>query len=248
MSTTELYQAITLILIVLLVDILERTRPGFTISKKRELGLNMFALAVVIVWGELVKELVLSGFHATRLEAILPLETLHEVPSFLKIILAILLGDFSLYWVHRAMHRNPTLWRTHAFHHSISEIWWLSGSRTSMTHLFLFAVPQIFIVYYLLGLTPLEAGIAFSFGVIVNVWIHINVWVNLGPLEWLIITPNFHRVHHGAKGYTDRNLAFVLTIWDRMFGTYTDPQVTGKDFSVLAVPTRDRLFRMIVGY
>ncbi len=248
MPTTELYQAITLVFIVLLVSLWEYRRPGFAISRKRELGINMLALVVVIVWGELVKELVLSGFRTAGIEAVLPVQAAQHLPSGVKIILAVIFGDLALYWVHRAMHRNPTLWKTHAFHHSIPEIWWLAGSRTSMIHLFLFAVPQIFIGYYVLGLTPLEAGIAFSFGVVVNVWIHINVWVDLGPLEWLIITPNFHRIHHGARGYTDKNLAFVFTIWDRMFGTYADPRVTGKDFPVLAVPTGKRLFRMVVGY
>ncbi len=78
--------------------------------------------------------------------------------------------------------------------------------------------------------------------------IHIDVWVDLGPLEWLVITPNFHRIHHGARGFADKNLAFVFAVWDRMFGTYTDPRVTGRDCPVLAVPTTNRLFRMIVGY
>ncbi len=248
MLSTELYQAVTLVFIVFLVDMFERTRPGFKVSRRRELGINVLALAVVIVWGELAKEIILSGFHASGLEALLPLRPLRALPSALKIFFAVVLGDLSLYWVHRAMHRNPMLWKTHAFHHSIPEIWWLAGSRTSMTHLLLFAMPQIFIAYYLLGLTPFEAGIGFSIGVIVNVWIHINVWVDLGPLEWLVITPNYHRIHHGARGYTDKNLAFVFTVWDRVFGTYVDPRVAGKDFPVLAVPTRNRLFRMIVGY
>jgi sterol desaturase/sphingolipid hydroxylase (fatty acid hydroxylase superfamily) len=248
MLSTELYQAITLVLIVGLVDILERIRPSFRVSRQRELGINLLALMVVIIWGELAKELLLAGFRASRLDALLPIGAVQEFPSALKILLAVILSDFSLYWVHRAMHRNPVLWKTHAFHHSIPEIWWLAGARTSMTHLLLFAAPQIFIGYYLLGVTPLEAGISFSIGVVVNVWIHINIWVDLGPLERLIITPNFHRIHHGARGYTDKNLAFVFTVWDRMFGTYVDPRVTGKDFPVLAVPTRNRLLPMIIGY
>ncbi len=244
---TELYQAITLVVIVFVVDQLERRRPGFTVTRSRELPLNVVALAVVVIGGELAKDLVLSLYDVMDLEAFLPPAALHSLPSAVKILAALILGDLSLYWVHRAMHRR-LLWRTHAFHHSIPEIWWLAGSRTSLVHLFLFALPQILIGYYLVGLTPLEAGIAFSFGVIVNVWIHTNIWVDLGPLAWLIITPNYHRIHHGARGYTDKNLAFVFTVWDRMFGTYVDPRKTGRDFPVLAVPTRNRLLRMIVGF
>ena len=133
MLSTELYQAVTLVFIVFLVDMLERTRPGFKVSRKRELGINVLALAVVIVWGELAKEIVQSGFHAFGLEAILPLRPLRELPSAFKILFALVLGDLSLSWVHRAMHRNPVIWKTHAFHHSIPEIWWLAGSPGSRT-------------------------------------------------------------------------------------------------------------------
>ncbi len=247
MINTELYQAITLVFVVLFFDYLERSRPGFQVARRRELPLNVLALLVVIVAGELAKQLVLSGYNALGIGSFLMLPALTTLPSIVKITLAVVLADFSLYWVHRAMHR-PLLWRTHAFHHSIPEIWWLSGSRTSVTHLLLFAIPQVLIGYFMLGLSAWEAGIAFSFGVIVNVWIHTNIWVDLGPLEWLLITPNYHRIHHGAKGYTEKNLAFVLTIWDRMFGTCVDPRKTGKAFSVLAVPTKKRLLRMVIGY
>lgn len=247
MLKTELYQAITLLFVVFFFDFLERRRPGFKVTRQRELSLNILAIVVVIVGGELWKYLLLHGFNALHLGRVASPVSLRGLPPVLKIVLAVILGDFSLYWVHRAMHRRPLVWRTHAFHHSIPEIWWLSGSRTSLTHLLLFAVPQILIGYFFLGLSPAQAGVAFSFGVIVNLWIHTNIRVNLGPFEWLFITPNYHRIHHGAKGLTHKNLAFVFTIWDRMFGTYADPRRTGKDFTVFAVPTRDRVVRMIIG-
>ena len=247
MFKIELYQAVTLALAVLFFDFLERSRPGFDVNRRRELSLNILAILVVIAAGELWRVLLLSGFNALNLDELLSFHALRGLPAVVKIILAVMLGDFCLYWVHRAMHR-PLLWRTHAFHHSIPEIWWLAGSRTSLTHLLLFAVPQVLIGYYLLGLSVRDAGIAFSFGVVVNVWIHTNIWVDLGPLERILVTPNVHRIHHGAKGYTSKNLAFVFTMWDRLFGTYVDPRVTGKDFSVLAVPTKERLLKMIIGY
>ncbi len=246
MIETELYQAITFVIIVSLFDFLERRSPGFLVNKKRELSLNILAMFLVIVAGELSKKLLLYCFNALDLGETFSQTFFRGLPGTIKIFLGIALGDFSLYWVHRAMHRTG-LWRTHAFHHTIGEIWWLAGSRTSLTHLFLFAVPQVLIVYYLLGLTAWKVGVIFSFGVVVNLWIHTNLWVNLGPLEWIFITPNFHRIHHGASGFTNNNLGFVFTIWDRMFGTYVNPQSKGKDFALLPVPWRKHLLRMIVG-
>ena len=233
--------------IVLYVDYLERRRPGRAVDRRWEFGLNLLSLAVVVLAGEGWKEVLMKGFSALDTERLFSWTGLYELPGPARVILAIILADFCLYWIHRGMHWKGFLWRTHVFHHSIEHLWWLSGSRTSVIHLLLFAVPQILISYYLFQMTPWEAGAAFSFGVAVNIWIHSNLWVDLGRLEWLIITPNYHRVHHGPRELLRKNLGFVLTIWDRMFGTFADPHSVGRDFALGFVPTKGRLLRMLAG-
>ncbi|MGA2090241.1 MAG: sterol desaturase family protein [Endomicrobiales bacterium] len=242
----QITQSVTLLIVVLIINTLERRSPGFPVNRNHDLALNLFALMVVIFFGEQSKKIVLFLFNIVAKEKILPLRSLTTLPGIIKLILAVIFTDFSLYWVHRAMHQK-TLWPTHSFHHSIPELWWLSGSRTSCTHLLLFAIPQIFIGYYILSLSVGQIGAAFSFGVIINIWIHANLWVNLGRVEEIFITPNYHRIHHGAQGLTAKNMGFVFTCWDRMFGTYANPQTTGKEFSLLPVPTKNRLLRMIAG-
>jgi sterol desaturase/sphingolipid hydroxylase (fatty acid hydroxylase superfamily) len=248
MNGDKLFEAMTLVAVVLLFDFFERRRPGHAVDRRWEMPVNLLSIATVIVAGEIWKEFLLKEFTAVDLARLLSPAGLYRLPPVVKMVLGIILADFSLYWVHRGMHWNKLLWRTHAFHHSIEHLWWLSGSRTSVTHLFLFAFPQVFIASSLFRLTPLEAGAVFSFGVAVNVWIHTNLWVNIGPLAWLLITPNYHRIHHGSRGLLRTNLGFVFTIWDRMFGTYADPHAVGKDFAMGFVPTRNRLLRMIIGF
>ena len=243
----QLYETITLAGIVLFVDFFERRSPGFAVDRKQNLPLNIMAILVVVVAGEGWKILLAYGFDFLSIGKAQSFPTLRGLPGAVKIFLGVVLADFCLYWVHRAMHR-PALWPTHIFHHSIEQLWWLSGSRTSATHLLLFAVPQIFIANYLLAFTPEEAGIGFSIGVVVNIWIHANLWVDLGPLEWLIITPNFHRIHHGSRGLSNTNLGFIFTLWDRIFGTYVDPRLQGKDFTLGYASTRGRLLRMMAGF
>jgi sterol desaturase/sphingolipid hydroxylase (fatty acid hydroxylase superfamily) len=247
MTGEQFYESITLVVIVLLVDFLERSRPGFAVDRKRDLQLNIMAILVVGVVGEAWKILLVNGFNFLSIGKELSLPALRGLPGAVKIFTGLVLADFSLYWVHRAMHR-PALWPTHIFHHSIEQLWWLSGSRTSAVHLLLFAVPQVLIGYYILAFTPGEAGVGFSIGVVVNIWIHANLWVNLGPLEWIIITPNFHRVHHGSRGLSNKNMGFIFTFWDRIFGTYVDPRLKGKDFALGYASTRGRLLRMMVGF
>ncbi len=244
----ELYQAITFVGIVLFFDFLERRTPGYEVERRRGLALNVLALLIVIVGGEGWKVLVQGGFNIIISPRLIHLAGVYVymLPGTVRILLGIILADLSLYWVHRAMHRTK-LWRTHIFHHSIEEIWWLAGARTSFTHLLLFAIPQTFIAYYLLELSSWEAGVAFSVGVVVNIWIHTNIRVKLGPVEGILITPNFHRIHHGTKGFSGKNLGFVLTLWDRIFGTYVDPRGLEK-IDVGFVPTRKRLLRTIIGF
>ena len=243
----QIYQAVALILIVGLLDTLERRRPRFPVNRRLNLRLNIIAILVVIFAGELWKTALIRGFDALNLSSLLAFDITRKLPNVVKIPLAVVIADFCLYWVHRGMHRRRILWLTHVFHHSIDQLWWLSGSRTSITHLLLFAAPQVFIVYYAFHFTPAEAGVLFSIGVVVNVWIHTNISVDLGRLEWLLITPNFHRLHHGTRGLAGKNLGFVLTVWDRMFSTYADPRKIGDAYGLSSVPTHGRLLRMIAG-
>ena len=120
------------------------------------------------------------------------------------------------------------LWNAHSFHHTIGELWWLAGSRTSVVHLFLFALPQVFIGYYLLRLTVTEATAVLCFSTVVNLWLHINVWVNIGWFESILITPNYHRLHHGAQGHMHKNIGFVFTIWDQCSGHTKTPALWAK--------------------
>ena len=247
LNTEILYQACTLIAAVGILDGMERRRPRFPVDRSHKLWLNLAAIAVVIVAGELWKPLILKACAALRLDGALYSAALRNLPGAAKVFLGLAAADFSLYWVHRGMHTYRLLWLTHVFHHSIDQLWWLSGSRTSVTHLLLFAAPQTLIGYYILALTPGQAGAAYSAGVVVNIWIHTNITVNLGPLEWLFITPDFHRLHHGAGGYMKNNLAFILTIWDRLFGTYADPRAVGNNYKLSSIPVQGRVLRLMAG-
>jgi len=140
--------------------------------------------------------------------------------SFLVQFAAILvLTDFVQYWVHRAFHRVPLLWRFHRIHHSVDVMDWLAGSRL---HLVDVAVTRAltYVPIYLLGFAepPLFAYVAFVS--IQATFIHANVRFRFGPLRWVLATPQFHHWHHGAEREAiDKNFAVHLPVLDRLFGT-----------------------------
>jgi len=239
-------QVVTFVSLVLLFNHFEQRVPGFAVNRRRDLALNVAAMALVIFGGEYAKLFIRTIYDSVNLNVVMLQNRFSLLPGAAKIPLAILATDFSLYWMHRAIH-HPLLWRTHMFHHSIPEIWWLAGSRTSFMHLVLFAVPQVFIGNFLFCLAPMQTGIALSFSIFVNLWIHTNLRVNLGPFDALFVTPNFHRVHHGGQALAGRNMGFILTLWERLFGTYLNPRELGTGYPIVPVPVERQLWRMMLG-
>jgi len=145
-------------------------------------------------------------------------------PFVLQFTGILLLTDLTQYWVHRAFHVVPMLWRFHAIHHSAETMDWLAGSRL---HLVDVAVTRglTYVPVYILGFaeTPLFAYVALVS--IQATFIHANVRFEFGPLRWLLATPQFHHWHHGAEREAiDKNFAVHLPVLDWLFGTFFLPK------------------------
>jgi lathosterol oxidase len=142
-----------------------------------------------------------------------------SLPGVLQFFLLILVADFTQYWVHRAFHAVPWLWRFHAVHHSAEQMDWLAGSRL---HLVDVAVTRglTYVPIYVLGFAD---GPLFAYLVVVSAqatFIHANVRFTFGPLRWLVATPQFHHWHHAADAEAvDKNFAVHLPVLDVVFGT-----------------------------
>jgi sterol desaturase/sphingolipid hydroxylase (fatty acid hydroxylase superfamily) len=55
-------------------------------------------------------------------------------------------------------------------------------------------------------------------------WMHLNVSWGGRRLEWFIVTPRFHHIHHSSDpSLYNLNMGNMFTIWDRLFGTFIDP-------------------------
>jgi len=141
------------------------------------------------------------------------------LPFVVELLLCVLVADLAQYWLHRAYHEVPLLWRFHAVHHSSRAMDWLAGSRM---HLLEVLVTRTLVLapIYVLGFSK---GVIDAYIVIVGfqaVFNHANVSVKLGPLSWLLVTPNFHHWHHSQdKEALDRNYAAHFAFLDRLFGT-----------------------------
>ncbi|MCL2931174.1 MAG: sterol desaturase family protein [Trichodesmium sp. MAG_R03] len=150
-----------------------------------------------------------------------------SLPVWLRLALAYLIKDFCYYVAHWWMHHNKYLWQTHQWHHSIQQLWWLAAQRTSFTSRFLFQIG--FIAYPLLSIPPEVMFYVGLFGAFHDNLVHLNIkWHSwMGKLEWLFVTPRYHSLHHTDIGA--KNLGSYFTIFDRIFGTYIDPETLNPD-------------------
>jgi sterol desaturase/sphingolipid hydroxylase (fatty acid hydroxylase superfamily) len=148
-------------------------------------------------------------------------------PLSVRLALYFILSDFGHYWVHRLTH-TPFFWRVHKWHHTPTYMYWLAGMRATLPDFFLVNIPYV-LAYSFLFVSPwwMATAIAAS-NILQTDWMHLNIGWRLKWLEWFIVTPRYHHIHHSDNPeHYLKNLAPLFTVWDRLFGTYLDPEKVG---------------------
>ena len=135
-------------------------------------------------------------------------------------LLAFVLYDFFYYWNHRFGHEVSFFWAAHVVHHSSEDYNLTTALRQSSGSIFNFI---FFIPLALIGIDPLMLLAVGSINLVYQFWVHTQHVPKLGILEWFMVTPSNHRVHHAQNQiYLDRNYGGVFIIWDRMFGSFQE--------------------------
>jgi len=172
------------------------------------------------------------GFAFLMADRGIGLFNLVDLPPVLEIVVAVLLLDLAIWAQHVAFHKVPLFWRLHRVHHADMDIDVTTGLRFHPVEIILSMVFK-FAVIALLG--PAAVAVLL-FEVVLNgaaMFNHANLrlpgWLER-PLRRVIVTPDFHRVHHSVvPAETDSNYGFNLTLWDRLFGTMTPQPRAGHD-------------------
>jgi sterol desaturase/sphingolipid hydroxylase (fatty acid hydroxylase superfamily) len=145
-------------------------------------------------------------------------------PAWLKIVIALAVLDLAIWAQHLASHKIPILWRLHRVHHADRDIDVTTAVRFHPVEIALSMLWKIVVVVPL-GASPFAV---FLFEVILNGCAMFN-HANIALPAWLdrivrlfIVTPDMHRVHHSVQRREhDSNYGFNLSLWDRLFRTYT---------------------------
>lgn len=184
------------------MDVVSSLSAGMTNAIKSVLGLTI----LIVGYGYFFEHL-----------ALLTLEI-----NWTVYLLAFIALDFATYWYHRLAHHVNIFWNRHVIHHSGEDFNTATALRQSISK---FVNISVFFLLpaALLGVPPKIIALVTPLHLFVQVWYHTEHIGKLGWLEYIIVTPSQHRVHHAMNPiYLDKNLSPVFCIWDRAFGTFQE--------------------------
>ena len=174
----------------------------------------MFYRAQVFVSGWMADR----GLVTPTLEGVFPFLLGQQVITF--VLYAIIL-DFAEYWRHRLSHQFRWWWALHSLHHAQRQMTFWSDDRN---HLLddLISFLWFGFIALLIGVPPLQFPLLVLVLRFLESLSHANVRLSFGWLgDRLLISPRFHRAHHGVRAAGDRscNYGAVLPWWDMLFRT-----------------------------
>ncbi|MBI5372664.1 MAG: sterol desaturase family protein [Sphingobacteriales bacterium] len=140
-------------------------------------------------------------------------------PGFFTWVLLFLFTDFMWYWYHRFGHEVNLFWAVHVVHHQSDDYNFTVSARITVFQAT--ARCLFWAVLPLIGFPPEMITIFLLIHGTYPFFTHTQLVGKLGWLEYFLVTPSHHRVHHSSNPqYLDKNYGDVLIIWDKLLGTF----------------------------
>jgi sterol desaturase/sphingolipid hydroxylase (fatty acid hydroxylase superfamily) len=171
-----------------------------------------------------------NGYVPPTLERIFPFLMGRQALSFCVYVLIL---DCADYWRHRLSHSFRWWYALHAVHHAQRQMTFWSDDRNHVLD-DVIAFCWFLVIGLLIGIPPMQFPLIILLLRLLESMSHANARVGFGWLgERLLISPRFHRAHHGvlAAGQRSCNYGAIFPFWDMMFGS--------ADFSREYAPTGD---------
>ncbi|MEM9621988.1 MAG: sterol desaturase family protein [Pseudomonadota bacterium] len=147
----------------------------------------------------------------------------HHWPLLAQMFMVFFLSEFIWYWVHRAEHRWPLVWRLsgHGAHHSFKRLGALNFGLNHPLELFLLVLPAALVeLTFGVGVAVVGAAILTTTQASIA---HANLDLNSRVIGWLFTTNTHHLRHHSAVlDESNTNYGCSAIVWDRLFGTFAD--------------------------
>jgi sterol desaturase/sphingolipid hydroxylase (fatty acid hydroxylase superfamily) len=203
------------------MDTISSLSSGMTNTLKNLMGLSI----AIISYGWLVDKVALFQIEST----------------WMVYLVAFMGMDFVGYWSHRFDHKINAFWNRHIVHHSSEEFNLSCALRQSVSAIvgiyFFLYIPMAF-----LGVPGEVVAIVAPIHLFAQFWYHTRLIGKMGFLEYILVTPSHHRVHHAINDiYLDKNLSQIFIFWDKMFGTFQEELASEPPVYGVKKPVKDRL-------
>lgn len=198
---------------------MELIRPGKRLDLKSTL-FNIWYTPVFLTLSSILLALLWDMVPANWTVGLLTMDPSDPITLGLSFALYLLIFDFAYYWLHRAQHTMPWLWRYHATHHADPNVSCLTTSRHHWLEEVFRFVPILLplsIVFGSLSKLPIWALVLPG---LFGIFIHWNTPWRMNLIAKWIVTPWFHRIHHSIQPeHHNKNYAVFFPIWDIIFGS-----------------------------
>lgn len=183
-------------------DTISSISSGMTFTLKQLLGLTVIILSYDWMVGHLA---------------------LVSLPNTWWVIILAFIGlDFAGYWQHRFNHEINILWNRHIIHHSSEEFNLACALRQNVS-VFLQIYFFLYVPMALIGIPTEVIAFISPIHFFAQFWYHTRLIDKMGFLEYIIVTPSHHRVHHAINDeYIDKNYSEIFIVWDKLFGTFQE--------------------------
>ncbi len=148
----------------------------------------------------------------------------HSWPVWAQAVLMVLVVDLLRYWLHRAAHETPLLWKLHSVHHSVEQLYWLNTVRfhpvEKALQMMLDSLP-----FVAMGVDPVVLSLYYIAYSSNGFFQHCNIRLRYGFLNYIVGSAETHRWHHSRDPKeSNANYGNTVLIWDVLFGTWYLPK------------------------
>jgi len=140
--------------------------------------------------------------------------------TILVYFIAFMVIDLYGYWTHRISHKVNLFWNEHVIHHSSEEFNLACALRQPVSTIVRFFT-ILLIPAAIFGVPTEVIATVLPLHLFMQFWYHTRHINKMGILEYILVTPSHHRVHHAInEEYLDKNLSQIFIFWDFIFGTF----------------------------
>ena len=213
---TSLFVAIPLFVIFIGIEELFARYRGVVVNRSADM-ISSLSSGITNLIKDVLKISIVIVSYSWLVEKI----AIYKVDQLWAIILcALVVQDFTGYWLHRLNHRVNIFWNRHVIHHSSEEFNLSCALRQSISKTFNYAA-VLMIPAALLGIPAYIFAILGPIHLFMQFWYHTRLIDKMGVLEYVLVTPSHHRVHHAINPeYIDKNYSQIFIVWDKLFGTF----------------------------